>query len=61
MPAPACRHWLGSEHRRCGAADGLDQYLTGIRCPAHSPARIAGRPEPQPGPVLPRDRKETAA
>jgi len=28
----------------CGAADALP-YITGLRCPAHTPAALAGRPE----------------
>lgn len=47
---PPCRHWIGPEHRRCLTVEDVDQYLTGWRCPDHTPARIAGRPEPQPGP-----------
>lgn len=28
-------------------------YLTGWKCPAHTPSALAGRPEPSPGPGLP--------
>jgi hypothetical protein len=28
-------------------------FVVGRRCPAHTPAAIAGRPEPQPGPGWP--------
>jgi hypothetical protein len=39
-----CRHPVSGG--RCGAADGVIPYLVGPRCPAHTPARLAGRPEP---------------
>ena len=44
--------------RRCtGAADCLSTatrlYPCGWRCPDHTPARMAGRPEPPPGPGWP--------
>jgi hypothetical protein len=39
----SCDHWDGSAH--CGRPD-TRHYLTGIRCPAHTPAAIAGHPEP---------------
>jgi hypothetical protein len=48
-----CEHWIGAEHRHCGATDDVRPYLTGMCCPAHTPAALAGRPEPQPGPGLP--------
>jgi hypothetical protein len=50
---PECRHWLGTENRHCRAGDGLRLYLTGLRCPAHTPAVLQGKPEPQPGPGIP--------
>lgn len=30
----------------CGAVEGVRRYLTGPRCPAHTPSALAGRPEP---------------
>jgi hypothetical protein len=30
----------------CGTAEGTHLYACGWRCPAHTPARLAGRPEP---------------
>ena len=50
-----CGHWIGVERRHCKEADGVRAFLTGLRCPAHSPAALAGKPEPQPGPGAPRD------
>ncbi|CAL9296683.1 hypothetical protein SUDANB25_02669 [Streptomyces sp. SudanB25_2051] len=40
-----CRHWDGTRRRYCGAP-GARRYLTGYRCPLHTPAALAGRPEP---------------
>jgi hypothetical protein len=33
----------------CGATDGVRLYACGWRCPEHTPARQAGRPEPGEG------------
>lgn len=41
-----CGHWIGSERRHCKTADGVRAFLTGLRCPAHTPSALAGRPEP---------------
>lgn len=41
-----CGHWIGTEHRYCGATDGVRRFLVGDRCPAHTPSALAGRPEP---------------
>lgn len=49
MAAHVCRHWLGTERRYCGATENVDGFLIGLRCPLHTPAAVAGRPEP-PGP-----------
>jgi hypothetical protein len=51
--APECRHWIGAERRHCRAVDGIRPYLSGLRCPLHTPAALAGKPEPQPGPGWP--------
>ncbi|GAA4706268.1 hypothetical protein [Streptomyces youssoufiensis] len=48
-----CTHWDGAAGRHCGARASVRPYLTGFRCPAHTPAALAGRPEPQPGPGWP--------
>jgi hypothetical protein len=51
--ARRCAHWIGTAHRHCHDPGGVRPYLTGLRCPAHTPAALAGRPEPEPGPGLP--------
>ncbi|CAL9665867.1 hypothetical protein SUDANB145_07157 (plasmid) [Streptomyces sp. enrichment culture] len=50
---PECGHWIGAEHRHCRSADQVRPYLTGPRCPAHTPSALAERDEPQPGPGMP--------
>lgn len=53
-PQPrVCGHWIGAERRYCLAAGQVRPYLPGLRCPAHTPAALAGRPEPRPGPGIP--------
>jgi hypothetical protein len=47
LEAPACQHWTPSGY--CHAAGGVRHYLTGHRCPAHTPAAEHGRPEPVEG------------
>ncbi|MEV4096940.1 hypothetical protein [Streptosporangium saharense] len=42
----ACRYWIPADARRCGATGGVRAYLVGLRCPAHTPAALAGQPEP---------------
>ncbi|EPD56386.1 hypothetical protein [Streptomyces sp. HGB0020] len=58
---PECRHWIGAERRHCREAGGVRPYLVGPRCPAHTPAALQGKPEPQPGPGWPiyRTQEET--
>lgn len=34
---------------RCGATEGVQLYIQGYRCPAHTPAAIRGQPEPPSG------------
>lgn len=41
-----CEHWIGAESRYCGSTDQVRRYLTGMCCPEHTPARLAGHPEP---------------
>lgn len=48
-----CGHWSGAERRHCRSGDSVRQFAIGRRCPAHTPAALAGRPEPQPGPGWP--------
>ncbi|WP_329141042.1 hypothetical protein [Streptomyces sp. NBC_00670] len=50
---PECGHWIGAEDRYCRAAEGVRPYQQGLRCPLHTPAALAGRPESPPGPGLP--------
>jgi hypothetical protein len=51
--APDCQHWIGAEGRHCRSRTDVRPYRTGPRCPLHTPAALAGRPEPQPGPGWP--------
>lgn len=44
----------------CGASP-TRLYLTGRRCPNHTPARVAGRPEVTPDPALTLDGLRAAA
>ena len=54
MTGPArCGHWIGAEGRYCGAPHGVRLYLTGLRCPDHTPNALRGLPEVPPGPGLP--------
>jgi hypothetical protein len=49
----ACRHWIGVEGRFCRRRHSIRHYLPGLRCPLHTPAALAGKPEPHPGPGWP--------
>ncbi|MEV4287399.1 hypothetical protein AB0K40_17985 [Nonomuraea bangladeshensis] len=40
-----CTHWNGAAATRCGATPAR-LYLPGWRCPAHTPAAMAGQEEP---------------
>ena len=42
---PACEHWFDGHY--CGATPARP-YLVGRRCAAHTPAALAGQPEPCP-------------
>lgn len=44
-----CTHWLDGGY--CGATEGTTGYVCGVRCPAHTPAALAGRPETVPDPA----------
>lgn len=45
MTEQRCTHWSTAQGRRCGAT-GARPYMTGPRCPSHTPAALAGRTEP---------------
>lgn len=47
----ACGH-VQTGWGTCGATEGVRLYLPGPRCPDHTPARLAGRPEANPDPAL---------
>lgn len=49
----SCTHWIGTERRHCGSTDNVRPYLTGDRCPAHTPRALQGLPEIEPGPGMP--------
>jgi hypothetical protein len=53
MTGRECTHWIGTEKRHCRTGEGVRRFLTGSRCPLHTPAALAGQPEPQPGPGMP--------
>ncbi|MER6064858.1 hypothetical protein ABT167_27525 [Streptomyces sp. NPDC001792] len=54
---PECRHWIGAEQRHCKQVDGVRPFVTGPRCPAHTPRALQGLPEIPPGPGWPIRRK----
>lgn len=41
-----CRHWIGRENRRCNSEEGVQFYVVGPVCVRHTPAALAGEPEP---------------
>jgi hypothetical protein len=43
---PRCGHWHGDRCRWCHSEIGVRSYASGHRCPLHTPAAVAGRPEP---------------
>lgn len=43
--ASQCTHWIGTELRHCHSSDRVRPYLSGPRCPAHTPAALAGNAE----------------
>ncbi len=55
---PECAHWIGAERRHCREIDGVRPYITGPRCPAHTPRALRGLGEFPPGPGIPASRKE---
>jgi hypothetical protein len=38
--------WTTCRHHDCGATEGVRPYSCGPRCPRHTPAALAGKPEP---------------
>lgn len=50
-PAVRCGHWIGVDRRYCHNPNGVRRYIQGPRCPDHTPAALAGRPEPNPLPI----------
>lgn len=40
-----CTHWIGAERRYCRSVESVRAFLPGPRCPLHSPAALAGKPE----------------
>lgn len=56
-PAKAvkCGHWIGAERRYCRSADQVRHFLTGYRCPDHTPNALKGLPEPPPGSNTPKE------
>lgn len=53
MSGRECAHWIGAEHRHCHTTDGVRPYLTGLRCPSHTPNALRGLPEVPAGPGMP--------
>ncbi|MFI9203309.1 hypothetical protein [Streptomyces sp. NPDC053048] len=45
MSRPKCAHWNGAQERFC-RLPGARPYIQGPRCPLHTPAALAGKPEP---------------
>lgn len=56
---PRCGHWIGAEGRYCLAAESVRRFVVGLRCPAHTPNAVRGRPEIPAGPGLPARSKTT--
>lgn len=48
MPDLACGHYQNATRSHCGTTPARP-YLTGPCCPAHTPAALAGKPEPAGG------------
>lgn len=51
--ARQCTHWVGDEQRHCLSTDGVRAFLTGPRCPEHTPRALQGLDEIAPGPGYP--------
>jgi hypothetical protein len=48
-----CEHW--ERDRYCGSTDQVHVYVSGARCPLHTPARVNGRDDIVPDPELTMD------
>lgn len=46
MKPPECGHWDGETSSYCGRSASIRLYLSGPRCPEHTPAALAGHAEP---------------
>lgn len=46
----ACGYWDAGAV--CGSTDDVHRYIVGDRCRKHTPAALAGRPEPRADPTL---------
>ncbi|MEW2573622.1 hypothetical protein [Streptomyces sp. NPDC047070] len=55
-----CRHWIGDRRRYC-LIPGARRYIQGFRCPLHTPAALAGRPEPGTAPAADPEQAPRAA
>lgn len=51
-PEVGCGHWDGEAGEFCAATD-FRPFHNGPRCPLHTPAALAGRPETPEGPGWP--------
>jgi hypothetical protein len=51
-PPALCRHWIGAKQRHCHVPN-TRPYLPGPRCLQHTPAVLAGKPEPPSVPLHP--------
>lgn len=54
-----CEFWTQGTY--CGATEQVVRFNPGRRCPAHTPAALAGRPEVRPDPALTLDGRRAAA
>jgi hypothetical protein len=54
-----CTFWV--EFRYCGEAEDVRMFLPGMRCPAHTPAAVNGRPENPINPAMTLDGLRRAA
>ncbi|MFJ8606298.1 hypothetical protein ACIRH0_03790 [Streptomyces sp. NPDC093675] len=44
---PHCGHWIGPEGCFCLSGEDLHPYLTGLRCPLHTPSALRAAQEAQ--------------
>lgn len=50
MTSRCCDHWTDGPGY-CRSTEDVRYYLTGWRCPDHTPAKLAGREEDAPDPT----------